>query len=124
MSADAGAYDEVLAVADGRSREDIETRAALAFDRANEARRGVSGGLSLGFWVRTEAILRAEAWVDVLRYLDRAGAATFNLQDFKEDPPENAGGSDARRYGLVRALSLTYGSRPFTFYERPGARTV
>ena len=123
MFLDTDAYDEVLAVADGRAREDIETRANLAFDRANGCRAALSATPGTDFFIRAGAINRASAWVDVLRYLDRTGAVTFSREDFKAGPPGKAGGSDVRRYGLVRALALDYGHASFTFYKQ-SARTA
>lgn len=121
---DAIGYDEVLTVADGLGRTAIEALASLAFDEANVVRAALGGRLSPDFSARAGSIIRAEAWADVLCHLDRTGAVTFSRQDFQANPPENAGGSAVSRYGFVRGFALTYGSKPFNFYERPAARTA
>lgn len=100
--------DNVTVIADGRTREDIERRAELAFTRANELRATAD-------WITAAAAtIRATAWVRVLRHLDRTGAGTFDRAAF-----DDRGGSYVGVFGLGRGLALHFGRKPFTFYTAP-----
>lgn len=100
--------DDVFSVADGRTRQDIETRADLLFAHLNRAR---ADSASVGD--RGLLLLRAAAWVHVLRYMDRTGADVFSAADCEAD----GGGfrNLASTFGEVTTLKLLHTRKPFNF---------
>jgi hypothetical protein len=68
-------WDEVVDIADGRPRAEIEQRARQAFTAANDARARLDT-----FWeidTRREWTTRADTWAEILRHMDDTGETTF-----------------------------------------------
>lgn len=123
------AEDEVLAIAEGLRRAEVERRARQAFESANEIRARYRGLPDAG--KRAAAVSRARTWAKILRHMDATGHAEFcgSLDD--GTPPAIVWAVWAvcdwlalvtvwlNVPAVVRVFRDLLGAEPVTFYQWP-----
>jgi hypothetical protein len=123
------AEDEVLAIAEGLPRAQVEQRARQAFESANEIRARYRGLPDVG--KRAAAVSRARTWAKVLLHMDAMGHEEFC--GFLDDgtPPAIVRAVWAawdwlalatcwlNLPAVVQAFRYLLGAEPVTFYQWP-----
>jgi len=123
------AQDEALAVADGLPRPEIERRARLAFQSANDIRARYRGLPDAG--KRAAAVSRARTWAEILHHMDDTEETEFCGCLDDDNPPLVVQvvwavweflamlTSWLNVVAVLRAFRDVVGSEPITFYEWP-----
>ncbi len=129
-SVTSAAEGEVLSIADGLPRAEVEQRARQAFESANEIRARYRGLPDTG--KRAAAASRARTWAQILRHMDATGEPEFCGCLGDGTPPAFVRAVGAAYDWLARvtwwlnvaAYMRTFrdvlGADPITFYQPPG----
>ena len=123
------AEDEVLAIADGLPRAEVEQRARQAFESANEIRARYRGLPDVG--KRAAAVSRARTWAKILRHMDAIEHEEF-CGSLGDDAPPAIVRAVWAAYdwlarvtcwlnvlAVVQAFRDLLGAEPVTFYQWP-----
>jgi hypothetical protein len=123
------AEDEVLTIADGLPRAEVEQRARQAFESANEIRARYRSWMDAG--KRSGAVRRARIWAEILQHMDATGEPEFCGCICDDIPPAVVRAVWATWDWLaglarwlnvaayVRAFRDVLGAGPVDFYQRP-----